>query len=87
MKIWSEIGDKIGNGSLIVIVNVSLSDPPELLAYNVYVTAVVWLTEGVPDMTPFVMLRPAGSDGEISQLATLPPVFVATTSVIVTPLV
>ena len=41
VKTWSEIGDKIGNGSLIVIVNVSLSDPPELFAYNVYVTAVV----------------------------------------------
>ena len=41
VKIWSEIGDNTGNGSLIVIVNVSLSDPPELFAYNVYVTAVV----------------------------------------------
>ena len=38
-------------------------------------------------MTPFVILRPAGSGGEISQLATLPPVFVAITSAIVTPLV
>ena len=46
-----------------MIVNVSLSDPPELFAYNVYVTAVVWLTVGVPEITPFVMVSPAGSVG------------------------
>ena len=38
-------------------------------------------------MTPFVNTRPEGSDGEISQVATLPPVFVTVTSVIATPLV
>ena len=46
-------------------------------------TAVVWLTVGVPEMTPFVMLSPAGSAGSISHVATFPPVLLATMFVIV----
>ena len=48
-------------------------------------TAVVWLTVGVPEITPFVMLRPAGKVGLISHVATLPPVLDATMFVIVVP--
>ena len=48
-------------------------------------TAVVWLTVGVPEITPFVMLRPAGKVGLISHVATLPPVLVATMFVIEVP--
>ena len=50
-------------------------------------TAVVWLTVGVPEITPFVMDRPAGSVGEISQVATAPPVLLATMLVIADALV
>ena len=66
---------------------VTLSEPPELFAYSVYVTAVVWLTVGVPEITPFTMVRPAGRVGAISQVATAPPVLVATISVIADALV
>ena len=38
-------------------------DPPELFAYSVYDTAVVWFTVGVPEITPFVIDRPAGRVG------------------------
>ena len=62
-------------------------EPPELFAYNVYSTAVVWLMLGVPEITPPVIDRPVGREGEISQDATTPPVLLATKSVIVTPLV
>ena len=47
----------------------------------------VWLTVGVPEITPFTILKPAGRVGAISQVATLPPVLLATISVIATPLV
>ena len=62
-------------------------EPPELFAYNVYITAVVWLMLGVPEITPPVIDRPVGKAGEISQNATTPPVLLVTKSVIVTPLV
>ena len=45
----------------------------------------VWLTVGVPEITPFTILNPAGSVGTISQVATLPPVLLATISVIAVP--
>ena len=45
----------------------------------------VWLTVGVPEITPFTILNPAGSVGVISQVATLPPVLLATISVIAVP--
>ena len=63
VKVWSGIEPRLPTGSLIVIEKVTLSDPPELLAYRVYVTAVVWLTVGVPEITPFAMDSPAGSVG------------------------
>ena len=50
-------------------------------------TAVVWFTVGVPEITPFVIDNPAGRVGWIAQVATLPPVLLATTFVIVEPLV
>ena len=43
-----------------------------------YETGVVWLTVGVPEITPFTIDRPAGNVGLISQVATLPPVLLAT---------
>ena len=43
-----------------------------------YETAVVWLTVGVPEITPFTIDKPAGNAGSISQVATLPPVLLAT---------
>ena len=82
-----DVADNTGRGSLMVIVNETLSEPPELFAYRVYVTAVVWLTVGVPEITPLFMLKPDGSDGTISHVATLPPVFATTISVIATVLV
>ena len=45
----------------------------------------VWLTVGVPEITPFTIPNPDGSVGAISQVATLPPVLLATISVIAVP--
>ena len=50
-------------------------------------TAVVWLTVGVPEITPFVMDRPAGNVGAISHVAIAPPVLLATIFVMTEPLV
>ena len=50
-------------------------------------TAVVWLTVGVPEITPFVMDNPAGNVGAISHVAIAPPVLLATIFVITAPLV
>ena len=63
VNVWSAIGDKLATGSLIMMLNETLSVPPELFAYNVYETAVVWFTVGVPEITPFVIDRPAGKVG------------------------
>ena len=52
VNVWSAIGDKLATGSLIMILKETLSVPPELFAYNVYETAVVWFTDGVPEITP-----------------------------------
>ena len=41
------------------------------------------MTLGVPEITPLLIDRPAGNVGVISQVATAPPVLVATISVIV----
>ena len=78
VNVWSAIVPKFATGSLIVIVKVSLSEPPELFAYNVYVTGVVWFTDGVPLITPPDIESPLGRAGSISQVATLPPVLLAT---------
>ena len=69
-----------------MIDTVVLELPPELFAYIVYVTWVEF-TLGVPLITPFENVNPEGRAGSISHVATAPPVFDATTSVIVTPLV
>ena len=50
-------------------------------------TAVVWFTVGVPEITPFVMDSPAGRVGWIAHVATAPPVLLETMLVIAVPLV
>ena len=87
VKVLSEIVPIFATGSLIVIVKVSLSEPPELFAYNVYVTGVVWFTDGVPLITPPDIESPLGRAGSISQVATAPPVLLATIFVIAVSLV
>ena len=47
----------------------------------------VILTVGVPLTTPFAKVNPSGKEGSIAHVAIAPPVFVATTLVIATPLV
>ena len=78
---------RLATGSLMVIVKVSLSDFHRCYLHRVYVIAVVWLTVGVPEMTPFDNTKPAGRVGSISQVATLPPVLLATIFVMAVPLV
>ena len=60
--------------------------PPELFACKVY-SVVDIFTDGVPEMTPFVIVRPVGRAGSISHETTFPPVLLATRLVIATPLV
>ena len=70
---------------MIVISKLVFAEPPELFANNVYVTAVVWFTVGVPEITPFSIDKPAGKVGVISHVCTKPPVFETTISVIAVP--
>ena len=75
-------GVRIGSGSLIVMLNVILVEPPELFAQTVN-NVVVRFTDGVPEITPLLKLSPAGTAGAIAQFATLPPVLLIITSLIV----
>ena len=62
--------------------------PPVLLAVTVNVVAEV-TTVGVPEMAPLEVSkeRPVGSDGEIDQLTTVPPLTDGVDEVMVVPLV
>ena len=75
-------GVRIGSGSLIVMLNVILVEPPELFAQTVN-NVVVRFTDGVPEITPLLKLSPDGTAGVIAQFATLPPVLLIITSLIV----
>ena len=60
------------------------ADPPVLLAHIVYV---VWVrfTLGVPEITPFVKVRPVGMVGLISQVAAKPPEIDGVMSIMLVP--
>ena len=51
---------------------VAAAEPPELLAYTVYIE-VVRLTIGVPLRIPLEKFRPAGRAGWMDQFSTTPP--------------
>ena len=65
-----------GAASLIVILTLTATEPPELLAQIVYITGSICKIVGVPQMVPLLdsKFRPAGKSGLISQLVTAPPV-------------
>ena len=66
----------------------SVSLPPVLVAVMVYVVEVL-SSVGVPEMVPSVVLNvsPPGSDGEIDQVTTSPPLTVGVTEVMAVPFV
>ena len=76
-----------GAMSLTAIVTVALPLPPALLAVTVYAVEVE-TTVGVPPMAPVEVSKvsPAGSDGEIAQETTGPPLADGVTVVMATPL-
>ena len=53
------------------MLRVWLEEPPVLLAQTVNIV-VVMLTVGVPEITPLVNVNPAGSEGAIVQVSTIP---------------
>ena len=70
------------------MVTVVVSLPPVLLAVTVYVAEEV-IAVGVPLIAPVVVEKesPDGSDGEIDQEVTVPPLEVGVTVVMVVPFV
>ena len=52
----------------MVMLNDTFAEPPELLAKSVYMTAVVWFTDGVPLNIPPAIVIPFGKAGDISQV-------------------
>ena len=62
------------------------SDPPELFAQMVKGVRLI-LTNGVPEITPLLNVKPLGNTGYISQVAAFPPTLIGAISDIVTPLV
>ena len=70
------------------MVTVAVSLPPVLLAVTVYVAEDV-IAVGVPLIAPVVVEKesPDGSDGEIDQEVTVPPLEVGVTVVMVVPFV
>ena len=65
-------------------------EPPELLAQTVYVTAVVCLYRGVPEIRPVLELKDnpyVAIEGLISQVSTAPPLVVGSLNPMLTPLV
>tara|TARA_B100000035_G_scaffold205941_1_gene176093 strand:- start:1985 stop:2248 length:264 start_codon:yes stop_codon:yes gene_type:complete len=77
-----------GASSLTVMLMVAVSVPPVLLAVTVYCVVDV-IAVGVPEISPLVVenVRPAGSEGEIDQEVTVPPLTVGVAVVMVVPLV
>ena len=64
-----------GASSLMVILTLTSTEPPELLAQIVYITGSICKIVGVPQMVPLLdsKFKPAGKSGLISQLVTAPP--------------
>jgi len=77
--------DRSGTGSAMVTLMVTVSLPPLLLAYTVWLTALVWFADGVPDITPLTRLMPLGRAGSTSHVAALPPLLVMVTEVMAVP--
>ena len=73
---------------MTTMVTVVVSLPPVLLAVTVYVAEEV-IAVGVPLIAPVVVEKesPDGSDGEIDQEVTVPPLEVGVTVVMVVPFV
>ena len=73
---------------MTTMVTVAVSLPPVLLAVTVYVAEEV-IAVGVPLIAPVVVEKesPDGSDGEIDQEVTVPPLEVGVTVVMVVPFV
>ena len=63
---------KLGAASLMVILTLTSTEPPELLAQIVYIIGSICKIVGVPQMVPLLdsKFRPAGKSGLISQLVT-----------------
>jgi len=73
---------------LTVMLMVAVSVPPVLLAVTVY-WVVDEIADGVPEISPLVVenVRPAGSEGEIDQEVTAPPLTLGVAVVMAVPLV
>ena len=73
---------------MTVMLTVSVSLPPVLVAVMVYVVEVL-NSVGVPEIVPSVVLnaKPPGRVGEMDQVTTSPPLMVGVTEVIAVPLV
>ena len=78
----------MGAASFTVMDTLVVSLPPLLLAVMVYV-AVDVMAVGVPEISPLVVENdsPAGSDGEIDQEVTVPPLTLGVAAVMAVPLV
>ena len=79
---------ELGAASLTVMDTLVVALPPLLLAVTVYVAVDVMLV-GVPEIAPLVVENdsPAGSDGEIDQDVTVPPLTLGVAVVMAVPLV
>ena len=79
---------ELGAASLTVMLTVAVSVPPVLLAVTVYCVIDV-IAVGVPEISPLVVEneRPAGSEGEIDQEVTVPPLTLGVAVVMAVPLV
>ena len=73
---------------MTVMVTVSVSLPPVLVAVMVYVVDVL-SSVGVPEIVPSEVSndRPPGNEGEMDHVTTSPPLIVGVTEVIAVPLV
>ena len=79
---------ELGAASFTVIDTLAVELPPVLVAVTVYVAVEVILV-GVPEIAPLVVENdsPAGSEGEMDQEVTVPPLTVGVAVVMATPLV
>ena len=74
--------------SLTTIVRATVSVPPVFVAETVYDADEV-IEVGVPQIVPLLVsnVRPVGSEGEIDQVTTAPPLTVGVDAVMPTPFV
>ena len=72
VKVKSLTSSKAATGSLTVMLNVRLLEPPLLLA-NTVNSVVLRFTSGVPDSVPFSNVRPYGTAGWMPQISVTPP--------------